>query len=294
MSNPQVAKELLQQYLPRDLLEAMDLGAIEVCKDKFYRVDLKGQVTDMLYRVPLKDSTQLAYIAVLVEHQSKPRKNMPLRVLCYEAGIMQQHWEQYKVVPLVYTIVYYNGRSRWYYPRDIKALIQAPADLIDRYALQPFQLIELNQIPDEELRSSLWAGTMSLAMKHIFDRDVIPALRSFIDLLKALKDQHGGDELILSLLYYLYQRGDSDTSQFQELIATELPKDIGEKTMTLAERHTQMGIQQGIQQGSREEKIHIAHNLLREGVEPALVAKTTGLDPYTIINIIAELQSEKV
>ncbi len=125
MSNLQVAKELLQQYLPRDLLEAMDLGAIEVCKDKFYSVDLKGQVTDMLYRVPLKNSTQPAYIATLVEHQSKPRINMPLRVLCYETAIMQQHWEQYKVVPLVYTIVYYNGPSRWYYPRDIKALIQA-------------------------------------------------------------------------------------------------------------------------------------------------------------------------
>lgn len=287
MSNLRVAKEFLQQHLPRDLLQAMVLDAIEICKDKFHTVDLKGQVTDMLYRIPLKNSNQPAYIAVLVEHQSKPRKNMPIRVLCYEAGIMQQHWEQYKVVPLVYTTVYYNGQSRWYYSRDIKDLIQAPADLINRYALQPFQLIELNQISDEELRHSLWAGVMSLAMKHIFDRDVIPALQGFIDLLKMLKGQHGGDELILSLLYYLYQRGEiSDRSQFQALIAMELPKEIGEKTMTMAERDRL----EATQSASRA----IARNLLGEGLDPAFVKKTTGVEMDTIREIIAELKIQKV
>ena len=206
MSDLRVAKEVLLQHLPYDLLNALDLDAIEICKDKFHSVNLKGKITDMLYRLPLKQSAQPAYVAVLIEHQSTPQKHMPLRVLSYEAAIMQQHYERHGAVPLVYTLVYYNGQQIWAYSRDLKALIQAPPDLVARYALQPFQLIELNQIADQELRRYLWAGVMGLAMKHIYDRDILPALRGFIDLLQELERNRGHD-FVLSLLYYLYDTG---------------------------------------------------------------------------------------
>lgn len=104
MSDLRVAKEVLLQHLPSDLL-----NAIEICKDKFHSVNLKGKITDMLYRLPLKQSVQPAYVAVLIEHQSTPQKHMPVRVLSYEAAIMQQHWERHDAVPLIYTLVYYNG-----------------------------------------------------------------------------------------------------------------------------------------------------------------------------------------
>ncbi len=287
MSDLRVAKEIFQQHFPIDLLSALDLNGIEICKDKFHSVNLKSKITDMLYTVPLKQSPQPAYIAALVEHRSTPQEHMPLRVLCYEAAIMRRHWNQHKVTPLVYTIVYYNGRSRWNFTRDLKDLIQAPPDLVSRYALQPFQLIELNQIADQELRGSLWAGVMSLAMKHVYDRDVLPALRSFIDMLKTVERQHGGDDFVLSLLYYLSERGDiRDENQFHDLIRTELPTNVGEKTMTLAERQRR--------KGAHNQSLAIAQNLLRKGLNPALVAETTGVDPQTVNKMAADTQNEKV
>ncbi len=306
MSDLRVAREFFQQHLPPDLLQAIALEGIELCKDKFHNPHLKGQTTDMLYSVPLKNYTQCAYIAALVEHQSVPRKNMSLRVLRYQVAVMHRHWVRYKAVPLVYTLVYYNGKARWRYPRDIKALIQAPPELIARYALQPFQLIELNQISDEKLRRSLWAGVMGLAMKHIFDRDILPALRSFMELLKVLMNHHAGDDYVTSLLYYMYERGDSDENQFQELIARELPKETGAKTMTLAQfqrqegfkegiqQGVQQGVQQGIQKGEQSKSRAIARNFLREGLSPIFVAKNTGVEMSVIQEILAELQSEKI
>lgn len=96
-----------------------------------------------------------------------------------------------------------------------------------------------------------------------------------------------GDDYVNSLLYYLYERGKvSDKDQFHELITSKPPPDLGEKNMTLAELYTQ----KGVKQGSRA----IARNLLEEGLDPALVAKTTKLDIPTIKAIIAELLSEKV
>ena len=291
MSDLRVAKEVLQQHLPSDLLNALDLDAIEICKDKFHSVNLKGKITDMLYRLPLKQSTQPAYVAVLIEHQSIPQKQMPLRVLSYETAIMQQHWERHRTVPLVYTLVYYNGQQNWIYSRDLKDLIQAPPDLVARYALQPFQLIELNQIADQELRHYLWAGVMGLAMKHIYDRDILPALRDFIDLLQELERNRGHD-FVLSLLYYLYERGEvRNEDQFHTLIASKLPVETGDKIMTLAQMHEQKGRHEGRQ----ESQLTIAENMIHEGLDPALVAKITGIDIRTVKEMaIAETDNEKV
>ncbi len=293
MSDLRVAKEFLKQYLPIVLLRVLDLNGLEICKDKFHRVNLKSKITDMLYRAPLKeDSTTSSYIAVLVEHQSTPQKAMPLRVLSYETAIMQQHMERYGVVPLVYSIVFYNGQSPWNYSCDIKDLIQAPQELIEHYALQPFQLVELNQISDLELRRYQWAGMMSLAMKHVYDRDILPALREMMDLLKILEKQRGGD-LVLSLLYYLHERGEvSNLQELHKLVASELPTEGG-RAMTIAEMLRQEGRQEGrlegLQVGEYNKSLTIARNLLQEGVNPELVAKTTGVD----INILKEINSDK-
>ena len=86
MSDLRVAKEFFQQHLPPDLLQEIALEDIELCKDKFHTPNLKGQITDMLYSVPLKHHTQCAYIAALVEHQSVPRKIYPCA--CYAIRLL--------------------------------------------------------------------------------------------------------------------------------------------------------------------------------------------------------------
>ena len=269
MSDLRVAKEVLLQHLPSDLLNALDLDP-----SKSARINSTASISKAKSPICCIDCRsnspfQPAYVAVLIEHQSTPQKHMPLRVLSYEAAIMQQHWERHDAVPLIYTLVYYNGQQTWAYSRDLKDLIQAPPDLVARYALQPFQLIELNQIADQELRRYLWAGVMGLAMKHIYDRDILPALRGFIDLLQELERNRGHD-FVLSLLYYLYTRGEvRNEDQFQALIASKLPVETGDKIMTLAQMHEQKGRQEGSQS-------LIAQNMIREGFDPALVAKITG------------------
>lgn len=110
-------------------------------------------------------------------------------------------------------------------------------------------------------------------MKHVYDRDILPALRGFIDLLQEL-ERNQGDDFVLSLLYYLYKRGEvRNEDQFQALIASELPAETGEKIMTLAQIHEQKGRQ--------ESQLAIAQNMLRKGFDPALVAETTGIDLRT-------------
>lgn len=187
LSNLEIAQDFLQQYLPQPLCERLDFTTLHLCKDKFIDTKLVGRITDILYRLKLKNNDQDVYVATLIEHRSTPQKYMPLRVLHYQACVMKGHLEMYKKVPLVYSIVYYNGEKKWHYPLDIKALINAPAELVQQYALQPFQLIELNEIPDNILRQHTWSGILSLTMKHIYDRDVLPILKDMMTALQELE-----------------------------------------------------------------------------------------------------------
>ncbi len=105
-------------------------------------------------------------------------------------------------------------------------------------------------------------------------------------MLKAVEREHGGDDFVLSLLYYLYERGNTrDKNQFHNLIRTELPPNLGEKTMTIAEQLRQ--------EGEHNKSLAIAQNLLRKGLNPALVAETTGVNPQTVNEMAAEAEIEK-
>lgn len=278
MSDLRVAKEVLEENLPDHLLAILDLNTLSLCKDKLVNVKLKSKFTDMLYRVKLKDSEQEAFIAVLVEHQSTPQKHMPLRALYYQSEIMLQCWEKEGVVPLIYTLVYYNGQEKWLHSRDVRDLIHAPMHLIDQYALKPFQLVQLNDIPDETLRKRRWAGVMAMVMKHIFDRDILPILRSLIGVLQHLERKRGGSAFVSSVLYYIVERGStSDKDEFQSLVAEKLSPESGGKVMSILDelREAQDSLQKREEQTAR----HIAQNLLQRGMSPDFVAETTGLDP---------------
>ena len=95
------------------------------------------------------------YIYVLVEHQSKPDEIMPLRIWSYMLKIMEYHITKNntKVIPIVYPIIFYNGKKRYNYSTNLLDLC-ANRQLAQRVLgdLTPIQLTELNQIPDAELQ----------------------------------------------------------------------------------------------------------------------------------------------
>ncbi|HVV68274.1 MAG TPA: Rpn family recombination-promoting nuclease/putative transposase [Gammaproteobacteria bacterium] len=289
LSDLTIARDFLEQYLPKPLLESLDLTTLEICKDRIVDGKLRSSYTDVVYRIKLKEGSQTAYIINLIEHQSTPRADMPVRVLLYESGLIKNHWDNHKEVPLVYSTVFYNGKEAWYYPTHLKAMINAPPDLIDRYAFQPFQLIQLNHIPDEVLKEHLWSGLVSLAMKHIYDRDILPILKELMDMLQQA-EQYGRQDIPLKILYYFAVANEvSDSDAFNELINSHLSYQIGESLMTLVEQYRQKGrvegiaegrvkgIAQGREEGKNETILKMVSTMLKQGYSSEAIAKITGL-----------------
>jgi predicted transposase/invertase (TIGR01784 family) len=281
---------------------------MSVCKDRFVDKALRSRYTDVIFQLQLKGSIQTAYIVTHIEHQSRPQADMPVRVLLYESEIIKDHWYNHKQVPLVYSLVYYNGKKVWHYPINLKAMVNAPADLIDRYFLQPFQLVQLNQIPDEVLRERLWAGLLGLAMKHIYDQDILPVLEMFIDMLQQV-EQQGRQDFSSSILYYIIKKGEvSDKGALKSLIDSHLSQETRSEVMTIAEQWReeghqaglkkgltvaeqwrqeghQEGHQEGIAIGIEQSKLTIACAMLEQNFNLELIAKITGLSIAQMLSL---------
>lgn len=73
LSDPSVALDLVQNYLPADLLPLLDLSQLRMEKDTFVDARLRKHFSDVLYSVPLKNNPPLA-LPPAAETIEKPAK----------------------------------------------------------------------------------------------------------------------------------------------------------------------------------------------------------------------------
>ena len=277
MADQRVAREFLTIHLPEDILCVTDLNNLVLQPQSHINEVRKETIVDILYKTTIAD--QEAYIYLILEHQSTPDKLMPYRMLKYTCHAIDHELKitKKKLLPFVFPIVIYHAERPYPYSTDIKDIVDAPKELVERYFLKPFQLIDLGRVEDEQLKQQSWAGVMEFALKHIFERDILPYVKEIANILRYLA-QSGGEDYVSIVLQYFLERSElRDKEAFFELINTEISVEIGEKVMTLAERLVAEGMQKGRVEGMQKGKLEVAECLLSEGLELNFVAKVTGL-----------------
>lgn len=167
---------------------------------------------------------------------------------------------------------------------------------------QPFPLVDVTVIDDNELVNHRKVAVMELAMKHKYLRDefdtIIPLLA------QALNQQYNDDNDIVTILNYLFIALDSP--KFEHIVqqlseqADKHQEVIVNIAQRLQDKDRQEGLQQGIEQGielgiekGREEErllahqrqLDMAHNLLKNGVSLDLIVESTGLSREELISL---------
>ncbi len=269
MSDMRIAREFFTVHLPDDIKSLINLDHL-ILQPRSYIDDVRKESTvDMLYKTLMNEEE--AYLYLIVEHQSSPDELMPFRMLKYTCNVMDHHIKtsKQKKLPLVYPLVIYHAERTYPYSTDIKDSVAAPREIIERYFLKPFQLIDLGRIDDQELKQHAWVGVMEFVLKHIFARDILPFLQDIAEILRSIACS-GGRDFVSIVLQYALERGElKNKPAFFELINTQISSEVGEKVMTLAEQLRAEGVQQG--------KIEVAERLLAKGEKAAYVTEITGL-----------------
>ena len=92
-----------------NLEEKLEEKDIEKYNRKFVSVDYTNQESDVIYKLKNKE------IFILVEHQTKIDKKMPIRILKYELEIIRSRMDENNSLefPIIIPIVLYTGKQRW-------------------------------------------------------------------------------------------------------------------------------------------------------------------------------------
>lgn len=283
MKDKRVAREFLMRHLPKDLNNQVDFDNLALQPGSFINDIRKESAVDVLFKTTIEDKEVFIYL--LVEHQSKPDELMPFRILKYTCNIMDEHLNKHKTalkkkskkLPLIYPMVIYHAKTPYRYSTNINDLVDAPKEFVDQYFLKPFQLIDLGEIEDEELKKHAWSGVLEFALKHIFARDIFPHIKNIAGLLAQL-DQSDGREFVEIVLQYFLERGElKDREQFFELINDNISHEVGGDIMTLAEQLKEEGRHEGMIAGELKGKLDVARQLLEDGADLELVARATQL-----------------
>ncbi len=235
------------------------------------------------------------YILISAEHQSQPKRLMPLRIAHYSISALNDALDNHKMrdpkrpLPLIYPLVLYHGKGKPYpYSTELSDLIDASAELLEHSLsqTQKFQLFDLNQISLETLQKNIWAAPLFCALKFIYAADIL-ALKDdvLLNVLRTLSTQ-GGRKIVYVVLRYLISKGKiSDPKAFKDLIYSQFSHPIGDKIMSTAKTFVEHGIEEGLRQGiikgelkgKLEGKREVAQRLIAEGVELRFIQKITDL-----------------
>jgi predicted transposase/invertase (TIGR01784 family) len=269
-SRQEVARDFLSYYLPAKIVDLLDIDSLELSKDSFVDTELREYFSDLLYKVDLRDG-RAVYVYVLLEHKSYPEPLIAFHLLRYMVEIWNLLLKQRKggeKLPPVIPVVLYHGRAEWRIGRDFRGLIVDDGEL-ERYLPDfDYELCDLSDFEDEEIKGAVVLRVAMLLFKYIFRDELADRLPGILGLLRELTDKRSGLEYLEAVLRYLSSGTDKvDKDDLRQAVEAALPEIGGKVMSTIAEKWVEEGMQQGIQQGVQQGRLQNAREDILENLE---------------------------
>src|ERR671925_2436542 len=121
---PVHAASELRAVLPPPLADRLDLASLRPVNGSFVDEELKNRHCDVLMRTRL-DGRQ-AFVYLVIEHQSRPDRMMPLRMLRYLLRIWDRYLKEHPTasrLPMIVPLVVYQGSRQWTHPVELSELL---------------------------------------------------------------------------------------------------------------------------------------------------------------------------
>jgi predicted transposase/invertase (TIGR01784 family) len=304
LSIAQVAREFMQTHLPAKVLEVINLETLTIQPDSFVKKSLNKQITDVLFSCQINNQVNdqtSAFIYVLCEHQSKPDHWMSFRMLKYIIAICTRYLKKHpkaKTLPLIFPLVFYNGREKYSAPLSVYDLFSSPSMAKDYLA--SYKLVDVTKVDDDELKAKHWAGTMAFFMKHAFERDVIKLLQQFSPILQQITQVAEGLDFFESILWYNISKVEKHQYKiFEQQVKNITDNNKADQVIgSLVQSWLNQGIDKGINigidkgkaEGRTEEKYQIAKKLLLKKTPIDEISDITSLSIEEIKQLSKDIQ----
>jgi predicted transposase/invertase (TIGR01784 family) len=249
LTHPEVAKDFFKEHLPPEVVKAIQFDKFKLCQKTFIGKRFKKYEADVIYQTEIDGKP--VYLYLLIEAQSTIDSHMPFRLLCYILEIMRYHVEKlgFKDLPLVYPSVFYTGKQQYTGPREIIELFGEQQALAQQIFYGPFNLVEVNKIPDEVLKQHPYIGLIEFAYKAACAQDFVKQLRERVSELRQWVQRMGFATFENVLNYWIQVLDTSNREGLSEVLQHTFPEQRETLMGTIAEHFRQEGMQRGMQQG---------------------------------------------
>ncbi len=315
-SNQTIFRQLIETFVTQEWVNHLDFATCETLDKSFISQHYKETESDLIYKVQLLNHE--VYIYILIEFQSTVDPFMALRALNYITNFYMDYVAEHKQVkklPAVFPIVLYNGEDRWTAPINLSDLIEQTPSL-GAFALDfQYFLIAENQYSQQALlKIRNIVSTLFLAESY-YDVDVLET--ELLNLFSSEADK-GAVSLFLNWFKQLALHGRiaardyesletiyQDEEEVRTMLITALEKEkqqIYHNGRVEGKREGRVegkregrveGKREGRVEGKKEGKIESARVMLAKGMEIEIIAEITGLPEAQLLQLKAELPSEK-
>ena len=305
LSDLEIAKELIINYLPNKLVKKIDFKSLTLAPSAFHNKKLSKSEADILYSCNLISSgkkSKPAYIYILIEHQSSQDKILALRIHEYTLSIWRQHLKAgHDSLPTVMPLVVYAGAKKYKHSTDLYDLFESKP-LAKEFLLKPIQLLDVTSMDKESFKNLKKLALLFLVLKLRANKQSMRFSYWVIDLgLANMFNNMLASDYIFTLLFYLAD--DPMIEDEEDLLASLSNLGIDEKELNMSysqklyqEAHQQghqlgqkLGQQQGLDEGLRRghlSGINEGHDeaikktakaMLEQGLDINLIQKITKL-----------------
>ena len=283
-----LAKDFIQNYLPPEILKHIDLNQLQIKKDTITDEKLKSKYLDLLYQT--KTNNKPAYIYLLFEHKSYQDSGVAVQILGCMAATWQLEIEQkVKELSIILPVVVYHGKPQWNTGQKLSDLMAAiPPELKPYLPDYQYLLYDIPRYPAEQIKGEIKLRIFLETLKNTFNPAFISeVLETILSKLSQLEKQDpaASRSFSISIMIYnaLIHQLDMKTV---EHIYQKTSSGKGELIMNTVEQIREEGIEigekRGLEKGATEKQKEIVLNMLKSGLNLAVIQQVTGLSQKEI------------
>lgn len=268
LGNVVTAKDFIINYLPKQVLQVLDINTLIPQKDSFINPELEENFSDLLFKVDILNRE--GYLYLLFEHKSYQDKGISLQLLKYMVEIWEtkRNKEQAKELPIIIPLVIFHGQKKWKQPSSLEKMLNGYDELPEAVKMYvpnfEYLLYDLSIYSDEDIKGSAQTRIMLTLLRDILTKTGDPLRQSIYNALyylNDLEDKQTGVGYLETMMRYIF-------SVAQDLTETDVEKMIqqlesnhfkgSELAMTLAEMWREEGMEKGRKLGKTEALSEVA------------------------------------
>ena len=290
-SDPENVKVFLKMALPEPVKAAIDFSEITIDPTSYISDEIKDYYSDIVAKARMKSGEGediAADIYILVEHKSTAKKKDLVQVLKYMYLEWQNDIDQGKPLRVIIPLIFYHGKEKWNVPRSFVDQFNVDDEIkkfLLNYRYILFDTRDWNFLDEgnEELKNNVFLLTALVLMKSAYndDMETIEAIFRLWYEKRFVEEKNK----VLSFLLYITEIRDMSLEQLQKKLK-ESKIEGGDLMPSLAQRLREegekVGVKKGVKQGMKKGKLETARELVKNGVDIDIIARSTGLSKKEI------------